>query len=245
MSEQQLTINPEKIFTLDPGERALIVGQTGMGKTAFACYMLKQHSRVPVIIYDTKIEPKFSKLPKSVVVNSYQDLLKQYRKVDIDYIVFRPSIKLANDPEYLDHLLLEHYEHLKYADCYIDELYMFGIGARPGAGITALLTRGRSRNITTIMSTQRPAWIPKITITESQRFYIFSLIDKNDVKRLGDVIPNFEDTFYENPLPKYAFFYYEVGASMTEAVKVDPVPLDASMATGYVDEVDAPRVRWF
>lgn len=238
-------INPNDILKLDSGERALIVGHTGSGKTAFACFMLEHHSRVPVIIYDTKIEPKFTKLSKSVVANSHDEVKKLYRKEDVDYIIFRPPVRLANDPEYLDSLLLDHYENLRYADCYIDELYMFGIGPKPGPGITALLTRGRSRNITTMLSTQRPAWIPRISITESQRFYIFNLVDKNDVKKLSDVIPNFEETFYENPLTEHSFFYYRIGKGMTEAVQVPPVPLDARLDSGYVDEAESERPRWF
>lgn len=212
------------------GERALIVGQTGSGKTAFALWLLIRVETAPVIIYDTKEESKFPKLPNSSICHTFEQVKEQYDNVEIDYIIFRPAIELLSKPLELDSLLMLHYQHFKHSVAYIDEAYSFHNAGRAGPGLVALLTRGRSRGITTIMSSQRPAMLSRFAITESQKLYVFRLADKQDRKRVGDIIPNFADM----DLPaKHAFYYFESGQDYPELFK--PIKLDPQFNTGYVD----------
>lgn len=221
----------QKSFIPETGERALIVGQTGSGKTAFATWILVRVPIAPIIIYDTKDETKFPKLKGSIIVESKEGIKEHYDNPEIDYIIVRPPVEMLGKWEELDELLFYHYTHFRNTVCYIDELYSFHNNARAGKGLIALLTRGRSRGITTIMSTQRPAMISRFAITESQKVYAFRLGDKQDRKRLSDVIPNFDDL----PLPpKHGFYFYESGEDAPELYK--PIKLDAALNTGYVDE---------
>lgn len=190
------------------GDRALIVGHTGSGKTEFALWILARLQNSPVVIYDTKGERALLTLPNSQVVTSTAQLAIAVQNAEVDYIVFKIPPEIIADADALDGLLWEHFERYKGCDVYIDELFSFSQNGRAGPGLVALLTQGRTWDITTIMCAQRPKWISRFAITETQRFYIFRLVDRKDRAALGDVIPDFAD--YPNP-PKYEFWYYRTG----------------------------------
>lgn len=217
-------------FLPEHGERALVVGQTGSGKTVFVIWMLYRIPTAPIIIYDTKEELKFNKLPNSKVVETVEQVKQAYADPDIDYIVVRPPVEILGDPEDLDAYLFYHYTHLRDSVAYIDEAYTFHNNGRPYKGLIALLSRGRSRGITTIISTQRPQGISRLCITEAQKAYIFRLQDRLDRKRISDVIPNFDD--YPMPV-KHGFYYFESGDD--KATLFRPVKLDRQLDTGYTD----------
>lgn len=217
------------------GERALIIGQTGSGKTAFARFLL---SRMPgAIIYDTKHEPKFNKLTK-IVVKTVAEAMKAFREQEtLEYVIVRPPVGVSFEPKLLDEMLMEHYEIGRNITAYIDEVYQFHVSGKAGPGLLALLTRGRSRGITTVMSTQRPAWLSRFCLTEAQRFYIFNLVDKRDWKTIGEIVPGSDGL---PKLPRYHFFYYDY--DLDRPVMYAPVPFDDG--EGYTD-VPQTTKRWF
>lgn len=222
-------------FLPDRGERALIVGQTGSGKTAFCVWMMMRIPYAPIIIYDTKDETKFQRLPDSKIVVTMQEVAEAYDDEELDYIIVQPPVELLGKPDLLDDYLWFHYQHLRDSVCYIDEATTFHNNGRAYKGLIALLSRGRSRGITTIVSTQRPQGISRLCITEAQKLYIFRLGDRLDRKRLADVIPNFDD--YKLP-PKFGFYYFESGEDAPTMFK--PVKLDRALDTGYTDVQPVP-----
>jgi hypothetical protein len=250
VNTEQLDIIPAR------GERAFIVGQTGSGKTAFACWIVKRTPITPFVIFDTKEETKFDRFENSISVSSWEAVLEATTQNENDepmpdYIVFRPPVEELNDPDALDNYLARFYADFRNAGCFIDEAYTFHKGARAGPGLTGLLTRGRSRGLTTIMCAQRPAWISRFAITETQKQYVFKLVDKRDKKTLSDIIPNFDEL--PDP-PKFGFWYNEIG--LDEPLQFDAVTLDSEFETGYYDgggspetddqieQVEKPRFNW-
>lgn len=214
-----------------PGEHVLTVGQNGSGKTFFNIWYLLRIPQAPAVIYDTKDEPKFRKLPASVLVTNMQEALKYKNDQTIDYIIVRPPVEMMLDPASLDQMLWIHYNEFRSCPAYIDEGYTFQINGKAGPGLTALLTRGRSRGISTIISTQRPVRLDRFCITESKKQFIFRLIDKADRKRLDDVVPNYSSM--EQP-PKHGFYYYESG--LDAPILFKPIELDSMFDTGYSDD---------
>ena len=212
-----------------PGERAVIIGQTGSGKTTFARYLLERLETVPIVIYDTKEEPKFDALPASIIARDIRQVIKCIDMPDIDHVVFRPDVSLLNRPDELDKLLLFHYEHMRGVNAYIDELYTFHKSGQCGPGLVALYTRGRSRGITTIASTQRPRWVSGFALSEAQQFFVFHLNKKDDRRTVSDAsgMPD-----YENP-PKHHFLVYRPDENIVRLVK--PVLVDPERGEEYTD----------
>lgn len=219
-----------------PGERALIVGQTGSGKSAFLIWALKRVPMSPVIIYETKEEPKFAHLPNVQFVQSVEQLTDAYHDQQHDYIVMQPDIDTCSNPNMLDELLYNHYMAYPNSVCAIDELFMFHNNGRHGRGLLGLYTRGRSRGITTVACTQRPAWISGFSISEAQRYYAFYLEMEADKKKLKPALVKMSDP------PKYGFYYWESGNK--EITKYGAVKLDKGLDTGYVDQSRAEEAAF-
>lgn len=217
-------------FIPDQGQRAIIVGQTGSGKTAFIIWVAERISHAPVIIYDTKIEPKFDTLVPNVVVHSIEELAKYKDDETVDYIIVRPPDEMLGEPRQLDDFLWWQYQNAHQTTALIDEAATFQINNRAGKGLLSLMQRGRSKGITTIMCTQRPVRIDRSCITEADKAYIFYLADKADKKRIDDIIPNFSDL--PKP-PKFGFYFFNSGDE--EPQLMAPIKLDDKRDTGYID----------
>lgn len=225
------TLIPER------GERALLVGQTGSGKTTLATWLIQRLAHYPRIVIDTKHEPKFLGLPDTAVVEDWEAVAPLLRRSPLPrHVVVRPSLTIATDPEALDGLLMSHYRHLRGVPIYIDEGYQLHVNGRAGPGLMALLTRGRSRGITTIIGTQRPAWLSRFCFTECQRFYVLRTIDRQDRKRVAEVTPYPVDVV---PPPHY-WGYWD--ASLDDYQWYSPVPVDGK-DYGYHDDTVEP-LKW-
>lgn len=220
------------------GDRALVVGMTGQGKTEFVIWLLERLVSSPIVIYDTKGEPKFDAMPRTTVTHSHAAMIEALQNPEFDYVVFRVPPTIIADSDALDSLLWYHFINLRGVDLYIDELYSFTSNGRAGDGLTALLTQGRSLGFTSIMSVQRPAGISLFPLTETQHFYIFFLAKKSDRLRMGEVVPDFEN---EAPPPEYHFYYYRQG-SRDRAQLMAPILLDTDKRKDYkpVEEPSTP-----
>lgn len=218
----------------ETGQRALIVGKTGSGKTSFFTWLARFLPSAPIIIYDTKIEPKFAALKNSVIVETIDQAAKFVEAGEHDYIVIRPGIDIVDQPKLLDDMLLQHYHRFQGLTAYIDEAMSFHINSRAGRGLTALMTRGRSKGITTILSSQLPRYISAFCMTEIDKAFIFRLQHRNDRKRIDDLIPDFSLKPVAAP---HHFYYFDNGAKdgMDEPVLMSPVKLDQAIRQGYVD----------
>ncbi|MCI0558350.1 MAG: type IV secretory system conjugative DNA transfer family protein [Nitrososphaera sp.] len=196
-------------FSLIPklGEHVIVCGQNGSGKTvAMHRLALSMLELGPVVVVDTKDEPRYMKT-HAKAVRAIEHTLSRSRARDKDpkIKVWKPDIETVASPELLDESLNHLYRRLRRGTVVIDELYPFHSGGRAGPGLTALLTRGRSRGITVLMGSQRPAWVSRFVFTEAKHYWIYKLIDRQDRKRLAEVIPGFA---IDEILPRFHFRYY-------------------------------------
>ena len=96
--------------------------------------------------------------------------------------------------------------------------------------LQAILTQGRSKHIPMIILSQRPMWLTRFAISESDYYQVFQLNDRDDRDRIKSFIPTDLEywmmTQVNNPprLPKFHSLWYDVGRN--ELVVMQPVPDD-------------------
>jgi hypothetical protein len=229
------------------GERSLLLGPTGSGKTALAVWMLRRFPTAPIIIYDTKTDPKFAALPRSACFEDYDEVIEASFDEKLDYLIFRPPDADLSDREALDSYLFRHYDSMSRIPAYVDELHSYQSHGLPLPGLTALLTRGRSRGITMLMAAQRPAWISSFAYTETQVFMVLRLTYESDRKKVAEFVPGFDKL---PPPPRFGFWYFHVerdGPELMGPVAVDPAVLAAAeaetpenIAGGVIDSDESP-----
>lgn len=158
------------------GQRVTLVGATGSGKTSRMIELIRQSPVSPVLIFDTKEDDAFLKCFPNAKV---QEGLGPIKKNDVTII--RPAPVESSDPEILDDFLygLHQSENVLVV---IDEAYMFHRGGQAGPGLLGLITRGRSRGITMLTGSQRPAWVSRFVFTECEHFNILKLRNPGDRK---------------------------------------------------------------
>jgi hypothetical protein len=213
---------------LEQGNRGLLVGKTGSGKSQNAMFHLRHTDIWPKVIFDTKIEDFFFSVPEDgehmEIANSVgelRDIAKREPRYAPDYILVRPSAEEVQAFEPMDAYTQFVYNNFGKCFIYFDELTNWHRHNLCGAGLINILTRGRSRGKTTLMASQRPAWISRSCLTESDKFYIHRLQDARDVKTLADVVPEIERV---KLAPKFHFHHYDTGADMETPQLYKPVP---------------------
>lgn len=198
---------------LQKGERGLLVGKTGSGKTQNGLFHLQNTPLWPRIIFDTKIEDHFFSLPQNGEkleliegLENFAHYAKTTKRDKMpDYLLVRPTGAEFVDPEILDEYMGIVYSSFGPVFTYIDEVNNLHKNGRALPHLMNLLCRGRSRGKTTLMGSQRPAFISRSCLTESDRFYIHQLTDMKDRIRLSDVIPDFDK---EIKPPKWHFHHF-------------------------------------
>lgn len=218
---------------LKPGQRGLLLGKTGSGKTQNALFQLQNAAVFPVIIFDTKIEDAFFALrdeANGVILevcedfDSFEALSKLPKKDMPDFILVRPPSAEVVDGDALDKYLQLVYRKFGSVFLYVDEVFNWHVGGKPLPGLMELLGRGRSKKKTVLMGNQRPSWISRSCFTESDHFYIHRLLDIRDKKTLDSVVPNYSVT--ANP-PEYHFYHFDTSKHEIPQL-YKPVPITES-----------------
>lgn len=169
-------------LTLSRGDRALIVGKSGCGKTTLALALVESMPR-PVLIVDTKYSEGIGDHAARhgwPIVNAFPNVLE-------DVIVWRPTPLELSDPPTLDLYLDTLLQAKKPVSLYLDELYQLQTAGRAGPGLIGLYTRGRERGFCILGGSQRPAWLSLFCLTESSKYFIMRLDLPQDKKRMAEI----------------------------------------------------------
>lgn len=198
---------------LRPGNRALLCGMTGSGKTFLGEYLLKNFPFV--VILDMKGVHKWNGFKQ-------YDLLAKMVTDDaaapIPRVVYSPRISEMNDEKIWDNFFQWVYLR-KNTLLFIDEVYSVTSKWSIPLYYKAILTRGRERGITCLSATQRPKDIPQELMSESEQFYIFRLQMPQDRKRISDIIPLPDDEMRN--IQKKQFYYIDT----QEDIRAGPLKL--------------------
>jgi ABC-type oligopeptide transport system ATPase subunit len=178
----------------EKNSRTIIVGKTGSGKTTLAIRLLELYSNVFVL--DSKAELR---LKNYVVCNTFE----QIQKTKYNRIIYAPNASELLDKSVIDDFFSYIYDQ-KNCCIYIDELlsitqHQFDLTYH----LKAILTRGRSRNIACIMSTQSPMRLPHYVLSQAEYYYVFQLRLPQDRRKIYEITGLDEER--QKSLRKYEF----------------------------------------
>lgn len=212
-----------KDIGLKYGDRAALIGMTGMGKSELARHLLQPFEHVHV--FDEKNEIKW---PGYEIAKGIKAYLQKANAVTLKFgprtfkyprLIYRPTIAELEDLDVYNEFFRMIYLRGKTV-CFVDEVFaVCPHGRKSPSYFKAVLTRGRSKEITGLFATQRPVDIPKVVITESNQKYIFRLQDFDDRKRIEKCTGIDEERILT--LPKFQFFFKSFDQAFYKPMKLN------------------------
>lgn len=183
-------------IALKPGERGVVIGQTGTGKSYLSSALLPHEGDLCIV--DPKRE--FDNLEKLPVYSSVKKIAVYRPK----RFVFRPSERDIANLSLYDDLFAYLYKRGKIF-IYVDEVAIIGTANRYPHWLLVCYQLGRSKGITILCCSQRPRRVPVFIFSEAQRFYVFRLTTRQDVQTVSEYAKGYGDVTLTNP---HAFAYY-------------------------------------
>ncbi len=171
-------------------EHVFIAGKTGSGKTTLAMFLLFNLKRL--IVVDNKDTLTAWELENDSAAERIK--LKDGKDIRIRVIQRQPAIELLELAYQTGDITI-----------YIDEMSaLVPPRSKPPQAVYDILQRGRSRNISVWVSTQRPTLIPLESMSEATHFFIFRLNlqkDRDTISANAGIRPIL-------PVPDKHGFYY-------------------------------------
>ncbi|MFE4024468.1 hypothetical protein ACFXPZ_45105 [Streptomyces sp. NPDC059101] len=200
-------------MTIGDDENVFICGQTGTGKSVVAEVYLagKDH----VVKLDTKGEVHERRKKRQELWHGLQEgkdftvvhRLEDVSEVETPKIIYCPVAEEL-EPEYYNALMSWVYKR-ENTILWIDELMEVAPSAHNyPKELKALYTRGRSKEAVVWACTQRPTDIPVIAMANSSHYFIFTMQNPDDRKKI--VKATGMPQFMEQP-GGHNFWYWKVG----------------------------------
>jgi hypothetical protein len=190
-------------------ERLAIVGTTGSGKTHAALWHLarRNYDEKPWVVYDWKLDEFINSLPGSFEL----DVNAPAPEHPGLYIVHPIP---DDDDEAVDRQMTEIWK-AEDIGVFVDEGHMV---ARGNKGFRKLLTQGRSKHIPMIVASQRPVWLDRFVLSESEYKQVFRLQHSGDIDKMEEYVP-FD---LSRMLQKRWSYYYDAAENKLDVMR--PVP---------------------
>lgn len=221
--------------SIQPGSRAFICGQSGAGKTTFAM-ALCEGMPSPLIVLDTKYDPGISAWAKRLGIPIEKKRMPDWKQIKHDVVV-RPPPDWITHPEDIDWWLGQAFTCKYIPSIFIDEGYQAGASSsRMGDGVTGLWTRGRAFGMRLLLGTQRPAWISRFVLTESDVNFIGFLAHPDDRKTLFGTTGAKETL---TPVPRHHFLFTKSDGS--KAVLLKPLAVKRPVIYNRDNRADTRR----
>jgi ABC-type dipeptide/oligopeptide/nickel transport system ATPase component len=168
------------LILIRPGQKVLIMGQNGSGKSVLASAIARGFDRGTVLVYDPKDDPE-AMIPGSTVAATAREAMRALP----GRVIYRPtSPEMAHIERFWDELCRKLVDLARRGGgssaVIVHELGDLGTPYRIGPGFAEVIRKGRSLGITLVMVTQRPQGIPVIARSEAQHVACFTLTDAAD-----------------------------------------------------------------
>lgn len=191
--------------------RTTVLGATGSGKSTCGLWLLsyQRFDKRPWITLDFKRE----------IIFDYVGFPPIQQLTLADRIPRKPGLYLASPRPGQDGLLENFLWRLWSAGnvgLYIDEAALMP----DGDAFPAILQQGRSKRIPVIACSQRPVGVARGLFSEANFFCVYRMVDRRDYKTVEGFVP----ADIGNPLPRYAWHWYDVANHELLAMSAVPDP---------------------
>lgn len=240
------------MFSLNPGERGVCIGQTGCGKSTLSTELVRRYLKdfpSRVLIVDSKPRyrathrmngwslhyPKWAKgdtIQGSIAVHHADEVMAAFRFTRC--VILQSLHPNAHEVEDFEEEAFEAARKLFRSShetsptlLYIDEYYDLitggGLSGNTDRRVLQVIRAGRERFMSALISTQRPRSIPLPTLTEATKYYIFTLEYADDIDYMRKHGPMLSH------IPNgYDFVFYERRNGGERIEKLMRLDLDAS-----------------
>lgn len=218
-----------------PGQRALIVGRTGSGKSALAYKLVRDYvARYPthgLVIINPKLDEGWNSL---------------LPPVEDDIPAFKAGMKLnwavlPGQEDEVEEFLWQVYRAGRKRQ---PTLVVYDEGADVGHNLrplNTLFTQGRALRVGVIYLTQRPSRIPIYAPTQADDYYIFNMLGRSDLSKLEEYMYEVRLNDYLSPkspmaLKQYEYLHYNIptaSASVEQPVEYDTSALFSVQPRSY------------
>lgn len=197
-----MKLNNQKPPIIEDGRHVLVAGRTGSGKSVLAEIYCSGINNV--ICLDTKGETEWKTIPDVEVFDRLENLVN-FKE---GKAIYRPRWEELNT---------EHYDKFfewiylrKNTAVWVDEVMSIYENANTILPFhKAIMTRGRTKQISCWNVTQRPRTIPLALISEASHLFIFDLNMEQDRKRINEVVGQPEIMQIPSKLGgEFSFWYY-------------------------------------
>lgn len=187
-------------LTLKPGSRTYITGSSGSGKSTFALKCIEKCPS-PLVILNTKFDPHLHDFAEHHGIQIVEEM-PDWRKLK-ESVLIEPSPRWISNPLAIDKWLGEAFYCKYIPTIYVDEGYQVGATSnRLGEGVSGLWTRGRALGFRVMIGTQRPKFISRFVLTESDTLYTGYLRTADDRDYLSK---EYGEPYLKNEIERYHF----------------------------------------
>lgn len=193
------------------GDRILIVGATGSGKSTVASVIANAWPRV--LVLDPKLDDRIAELPNATIAYGATAALKALP----GRVIYRPLPSEIEDLPAAFEPLARRVFTAGSCGLVLHETEIVA-PANPGARrwLRSLIMWGRSRNVPVIFCTQRPSRIDRLARSEPAHVYLFRLYDADDLSTISGVMGAKPSAL--RPLATEHAFYYRGPDRVVHAV---------------------------
>lgn len=195
-------VNPLSV-KIRPAERAALVGATGSGKTFLASRLIAPLRRI--LVLDPKHTFKAEGFKPGETLPIFRNEFK---------MVFRPG--RGDGDEKMTRLVYELFKRGN-AVIYVDELATLAdYYPMTTDQLSDIARTGRERGVGVWSAMQRPRFVPKVFLTESEVFFIFGLRSADDRKHIA----GFSGEEVVQALEPFGFWYVRPEMQRPRALKL-------------------------
>jgi hypothetical protein len=174
-----------RVPSIHPGQRWIVAGRTGVGKTSLIARLLEWSPAQHWVILNPKHTRGYAGLPDAVTLLKF-DRDRFDRQIKAHRFVILNLSHGEAETEFMDDLVAYLHDTYRGLGLCVDELYTLHNNGVAGPGLIAWITRGRELRQSFVGMTQRPKFVSKFVFSEASAIIGMDLQLSDDRKTMRE-----------------------------------------------------------